>query len=99
MKEENNYLKDISDIRTMMERSSKFLSLSGWAGIMAGVYALAGSFIAYSLFHFNPRELSAELNGNGNLWQVVGLALVILILSVSTAIYFSGKRAKRTNQP
>jgi predicted lysophospholipase L1 biosynthesis ABC-type transport system permease subunit len=31
----------------MMERSSKFLSLSGWAGIMAGIYALAGAFIAY----------------------------------------------------
>ena len=32
MEKNNDYLQDIADIRTMMERSAKFLSLSGWAG-------------------------------------------------------------------
>ena len=54
MKEEKDYIQDISEIRSMMERSSKFLSLSGLAGVMAGIYALVGAFVAYTVFDFNP---------------------------------------------
>ena len=57
MKEEQKYIRDIAEIRSMMERSSKFLSLSGLAGVMAGIYALAGAFIAYRTFSFNPVEV------------------------------------------
>ena len=42
-------LQDIKDIRQIMERSSRFISLSGLSGIAAGVCALAGAFIAYGL--------------------------------------------------
>ncbi len=35
MKEEKDYIRDITEIRSMMERSSKFRLLSGWAGITA----------------------------------------------------------------
>ena len=54
MKEKRDYIRDIAEIRSMMERSSKFLSLSGLAGIMAGIYALAGAWIAYHYLGFNP---------------------------------------------
>lgn len=40
-------LQDISDIRKMMERSSRFISLSGLSGVSAGICALIGAFIAY----------------------------------------------------
>lgn len=36
----------IKDIKQMMERSSRFLSLSGWSGIAAGICALAGAWFA-----------------------------------------------------
>ncbi len=39
-------LEAIQDIRKMMERSSRFISLSGWSGISAGVCALVGAFVA-----------------------------------------------------
>lgn len=58
MKEEKDYIQDIAEIRSMMERSSKFLSLSGWAGIMAGIYALTGAFVAWKFLNFNPGEIS-----------------------------------------
>lgn len=38
-------LEAIKDIRKMMERSSRFISLSGWSGVAAGVCALAGSWV------------------------------------------------------
>ena len=57
MKDEQDYIRDITEMRSMMERSSKFLSLSGLAGVIAGIYALSGAYIAYKVFYFNPDEI------------------------------------------
>ena len=46
----DDHLKDLSEIRSMMEKSSKFLSLSGLSGISAGIVALAGSFFILQKF-------------------------------------------------
>ena len=45
----NNSLNDIKDIRRIMDRSSRFISLSGLSGVAAGICALIGAFIAYKL--------------------------------------------------
>lgn len=90
MKEEQDYIQDIAEIRSMMERSSKFLSLSGWAGIMAGIYALAGAYIAHSFFGFKPNEF---FYSSPALQEVILLAIVVLILALITAILFSRKKA------
>ena len=39
-------LESVNEIKELMEKSSKFISLSGLAAIMAGIYALAGAYIA-----------------------------------------------------
>lgn len=102
MKEEEDYIRDISEIRSMMERSSKFLSLSGWAGILAGIYALTGAYIAYTLFHFNPTEIVDNPVSPGQLpasfLQVFFVAVSIIILALGTAIYFSYSRAKKSGE-
>ena len=88
MKEKQDYIKDLAEIRSMMERSSKFLSLSGWAGIFAGIYALAGAYIAYKFLGFNPDGITddAIVTANrGNLTGVILLAVAILILAIGTA--------------
>lgn len=92
MKKEKDYIQDIAEIRSMMERSSKFLSLSGWAGIMAGIYALAGAYIAYTFFDFNPEGImSGDLSADFT--PILWLGLGILILALGTAVYFSAKRS------
>ena len=45
-----NLQEDLSHIRFMMERSSRFISLSGLSGVFAGFFALAGSLYVYQLF-------------------------------------------------
>ena len=50
----SKYLEDIASIKTMMSKSSRFMSLSGLSGILAGVYALVGAFAAYRVLAFNP---------------------------------------------
>ena len=87
----------------MMERSSKFMSLSGRAGIMAGIYALAAAYIAYKILGFNPDEgASGTLNpGNlpDNLLEVISLAIIVLLLAIGTAIILSYKKANTRQEP
>jgi predicted lysophospholipase L1 biosynthesis ABC-type transport system permease subunit len=100
MKEEQDYIRDIAEIRSMMERSSKFLSLSGWAGIMAGLYALAGTYVAYSILKYNPSAATNIVTGNlsSEMSNVIFLAIIILILAVGTAIFLSAKKADKSGE-
>lgn len=97
MKKEKDYIQDIAEIRSMMERSSKFLSLAGWAGIMAGIYALAGAYVAYSVFDFNPQEPSSRISAQG-LKQMIFLGLAILLLAIGTAVLLSSNKAKKKGE-
>ncbi len=99
MKEEKDYIRDLAEIRSMMERTSKFLSLSGWAGIMAGVYALAGAYLAYTYFHFKPEDaLAAADKGRGSLPGLVLVALATLVLAVGTAVFLSAGKARKRGE-
>jgi len=93
MKEERDYNRDIAEIRSMMERSSKFMSLSGWAGIMAGIYALLGAYIASAKLEFDYADIASG-SLPSNFQEVILLALGVLVLAISTAIFFSIKKSK-----
>ncbi len=47
MNEQNQHVEALQDIRRLMQRSSRFISLSGLSGIAAGVWALIGAYFAY----------------------------------------------------
>lgn len=96
MKEKQDYIRDITEIRSMMERSSKFLSLSGWSGALAGIYALCGAFVAYFVFDFHP--LSVAGSADVSMLNVLLLASCILILAVGTAIALSAKNANKRGE-
>lgn len=98
MKEEQDYIRDIAEIRSMMERSSKFLSLSGLAGVMAGIYALTGAYIAYGVFNFNPNEIVYGPLDSSSLSMVIVLAIAILVLAIGTAIFLSHKKANKRGE-
>ncbi len=102
MEEERDYIRDIAEIRSMMERSSKFLSLSGWAGIMAGIYALAGAYLAYAFFDFHTENIryspSEPVSSSPNLPGVILLALIVLVLAIGTAILLSSRKAAKRGE-
>lgn len=98
MKEDQDYIRDIAQIRAIMERSSKFLSLAGWAGIMAGLYALAGAYIAYEVLDFNPDRIIYNLPQSTGLLKVIALAVVILLLAIGTAIILSYNKATKRGE-
>ena len=96
------HIKELTDIRSMMERSSRFLSLSGFAGILAGIYALLGAALAYTLFKFNPNTLLVtEPPYRDSIMNLTGaymLGLLVLCLSVGTAMLLSAKRARNRGE-
>ena len=102
MKADQDYVRDIAEMRSMMERSSKFLSLSGLAGIMAGIYALAGAYIAYKVFHFNPDQIVDNTSQQGSRFAGVQestlVAIIVLIMAVGTAILLSYKNSNKRGE-
>ncbi len=102
MKDEQHLLNDLSEIRSMMERSTKFISLSGLAGVMAGIYALAGVWVLYSYLGFNPRTVIILIPESGfsisDFNNVILLAVLILLLSIGTAFLFSNNKAKKLGE-
>jgi predicted lysophospholipase L1 biosynthesis ABC-type transport system permease subunit len=102
MKTEKEYIKDLSEIRSMMERSSKFLSLSGLSGILAGIYALLGAWVAYRLFYVHSDEMAlntlSKQEVSGSVVDLILLGILVLVLSVGTAALFSRKKAARNNE-
>ncbi|MDC8004448.1 hypothetical protein POV27_10330 [Aureisphaera galaxeae] len=90
---EQDYLKDISEIKNLMNRSSRFISLSGLSGVFAGIYALIGAAIAYWLVTNSGRDY---LILDGKVFRLILLDLfLVAFLSVVTAIYFTTKKAKK----
>ncbi|MFO7978217.1 MAG: hypothetical protein R6U64_06110 [Bacteroidales bacterium] len=102
MKTQQEYIKDLTEIRTMMERSTRFLSLTGWSGIMAGIYALLGAVIAWKLFYTSGNGmLHSMLNREeitGNVTGLFLLALGVLVLAIGTAILFSYRKSRRKGE-
>lgn len=96
---DDKYLQDISDIKNMMNKSSQFISLSGLGGIMAGVYALIGAFIAHELIQNNNNNYGNIITLESNTFKLIVLtALVVLFLSVATAIVLTYNKTKREGE-
>lgn len=95
---EKDYLKDISEIRSIMEKSSRFISLSGLSGVMAGIYALIGAAIAYNLVYTSQELVYDQLiirDVRGNVGSLILIALSVLMAAVFTGIYLTRKKARK----
>jgi hypothetical protein len=101
----SNPNEDIQAIREIMERSSKFLSLSGLAGIFAGVCALIGVAVAW-LFIFDSgqvqyneyiQNVSSSVKSDMGFYLLID-ALLVLVLALLGAVYFSFRKAKKAGQ-
>ena len=89
-----NYQEDLREIRQVMERSTKFISLSGMAGVMAGLYALAGAAFAFWVLEIHVNAVRYEVT-NDSLQLLLADALIVLVLSLLTGLYVSQRKARR----
>lgn len=98
---EKEQLAAISEMRDMMQRSSRFLSLSGLAGILVGCVALVGVAIAYNILempissinYLLPLEKSLSTNDHSLLYIIIN-CVSVLILSLITGSLLAIRNAK-----
>lgn len=89
MKEAENQLKEI---RGLMERSTKFLSLSGYSGIWIGILALVAAFICQKMAYWeafpeNAQEASLLL-----------LSTCTALCALLIAIYFTYDNVRKSGE-
>lgn len=107
MKESNqpsDSLQDIKDIRQIMERSSRFISLSGLSGVAAGICALAGAFIAQNILKTYYGSYNSEGFFSGDDFSRLKIKLTLLGAVVFTvafvsSFYLTWRKAKKMGQP
>ena len=103
MVEQNQHLDALQDIRRIMQRSSKFLSLSGLSGIAAGFWALVGAFIAYTwVGDYYTRYNESGYTGQDFhqlKWNLVLLAAGVLVAALLSAFFFTWRRASQSKLP
>ena len=105
MTEAEQQLKDLSEIRSMMERSSRFISLSGLSGIAAGVSALLGAAMACWYFGGIPTDETVlnrlfegptGIDWHSFIFLSVDAAMIVLV-AVTTAFFFTNRKAQKEN--
>lgn len=94
---ENEVYSTLTEIRTLMNRSSRFLNVSPLAPIIVGIYALAAAWAANSLYNggWDIAPMLAVDTGSRTL-ALMAAAACLVALSVATAVGLSYCEAKRT---
>lgn len=99
MNQQQQSFEALQDIKKMMERSSRFISLSGWSGIAAGSCALVGAWLAY-------HQIDLFYPDRGYYQNVIQLEKNLVIIAVSIffsafilAFLFTYFRSRKNNTP
>lgn len=109
MNEQQQPLEDLQHIKKMMERSSRFISLSGLSGIAAGICALAGAWFANTEIRSNGgpsayREVVARTFNADSLPELLNhllikIAAITFFAALLSAFFFTYLRSKKSNIP
>ena len=108
MDKRNEQLEHLSEIRSLMERSSRFISLSGLSGIAAGIFALIGAAAVYVYFDITPFDENlvyySDVVAAEKRWGMDYLtfffldAALVFIFAVAGGIFFTTRKAKQKGQ-
>jgi hypothetical protein len=96
-------LETLQDIKRMMERSSRFISLSGLSGVSAGAFAIVGGIIAHNWI----RQYVAAMAGEAfpaearDIFELkmLGLAIGVMVAALLTSTWFTWRKARKSQLP
>lgn len=109
MEQQTDSLQAIQDIKRMMERSSRFISLSGLSGISAGICALVGAWVAHP-YVYGRKDLFIKSNVGyeqtyvntysilTNTW-LFWIALATFLSALVSAFIFTWIKSKKEGIP
>lgn len=106
MEDAKKHLDDLTQIRALMERSSRFISLSGLSGVVAGLSALVGALalcLYLGQFPTDDYLLNQLFTGpQGIEWNVFLFMAIdgglIVLVALMGAYYFTNRKAQRQQQ-
>jgi hypothetical protein len=103
MNTESQHLETLSEIRSIMERSTRFISLNGLAGVFAGIFALIGATAAF--FHIGNVGRQYPSSSTYDTPEVFSYtsyyifffvdAILVLSASIAVAVFLSVRKARR----
>lgn len=107
MDNQTEQLETLREIRSYMERSSRFLSLSGFSGVIIGLTAVAGIAAVYIYLGISPFERSfyqvVEAMNSDSIASFYALilvtAIIVLTISLSTAWMLTYKKSRQKGLP
>ena len=104
-------LEALRDIKRMMERSSRFISLSGLSGLSAGICALIGAWFAHNwivdyygngsdFFKGAVEQHGYMHDGASDLrWKLIALAIGVLVAALVSSTWFTWRKARKSGLP
>ena len=99
--EDKEIYTELHSIRNLMERSAKFISLSGLSGILAGIYALIGAWLGYRIVYGDSTSLDVRdqyLPEEATIIKLFFIALAVLVLSIISGLVLTLRKAARKQQ-
>ncbi|MFC5684023.1 hypothetical protein ACYE2N_02695 [Flavobacterium sp. MAHUQ-51] len=93
---------DLSHIRSMMERSSRFISLSGLSGVFAGLSALIGGLYICLLLEQNGMKCYGIENYSFSkdlILQLIQVGVMIFVFALGFGILFTVRKSKKNDLP
>ncbi len=106
--DQNDPRSDLAHIRSLMERSTRFISLSGLSGVFAGVVAIGGAWVAQHHVAGHLGSPSDDLTygaarhtlmeGDSLMVNLLSDAVVVLAVALLGAFWFTWRRSKRMGQ-
>ena len=103
MENNKDQLETLKEIKGLMQRSSRFVSLSGMSGIAAGTVAILGAVFISIYFHTGFFEqipgmmLLSKDQLSVNVTFIFAVLSTVLILASILTMYFSSRKAKSKN--
>jgi len=98
---QKDLIEEIGQIRSLMEKSSKFMSISGLSGVLIGSYALLGAALGYYIVYGFQSEFGYRdyyITDTGIIIKLVIIASVVLLASIVTGVWMAKRKAKHLGQ-
>ena len=104
-----NHLDELTHIRGLMEKSTRFISLSGLSGVAAGAAGLVGAFMAQEHYRallgigtrtdgqgLSPEAMDAAFREH--VGYLIADGAIVLLAALAAALWFTWRRSRRTGQ-
>lgn len=98
--DQEKYIEDLKEIKDIMNRSSRFISLSGLSGVSAGIFALIGAYFAYETVYYNQDyfEYRRAIINYTSVKNLLIIGSLTLTGALGSGIFFTYLKTKKHKQ-